>query len=104
MTDEKLFPSAVAVRVNAEVAGRYDLRDDPADHRGILSWYSQKRDKYLREAGSYGQLITVPIPASAIDRAARSGELVIRLEVSEAMRAGSPSTARISVATRWVRQ
>ena len=88
MTDERLFPSAVTVRVNGEVAGRYDLRDDPADHRGILSWYSQKRDKYLREAGSYGQLITVPIPASAIERAARSGQLVIRLEVSEAMPGG----------------
>lgn len=88
MTDEKLFPSAVRVRVNGEVAGRYDLRDDPADHRGILSWYAQKRDGYLREAGSYGQLIKVPLPAASIDRAAKSGELVIRLEVGDAMPGG----------------
>ncbi len=88
MTDEKLFPGAVTVRVNGDVAGRFDLKDDPADHRGILSWFSQKRDKYLREAGSYGQLIKVAIPVSAIERAAKSGELVIRLEVSDAMPGG----------------
>ena len=88
MTDEKLYPSAVRVRVNGEVAGMYDLKDDPADHRGILSWYAQKRDGYLREAGSYGQLIKVPIPAAAIGRAAQSGEVVIRLEVDDAMPGG----------------
>ncbi|MEO7102668.1 MAG: glycoside hydrolase family 2, partial [Gemmatimonadaceae bacterium] len=88
MTDEKLFPSAITVRVNGEVAGRYDLTDDPADHRGILSWYSQKRDKFLREAGSYGQLLRVAIPASAVARAERSGEIVIRLEVGDAMPGG----------------
>lgn len=88
MTDEKLFPSAVTVRVNGEPAGRYDLNDDPADHRGILSWYSQKRDGYLREAGSYGQLIRVPLPPAALASAARSGEVVIRLEVDEALSDG----------------
>jgi hypothetical protein len=88
MTDEKLFPSEVTVRVNGEVAGRYDLGDDPADHRGILSWHAQKRDGFLREAGSYGQLLKVPIPADAIERAANSGAVVIRLEVSDAMPGG----------------
>ena len=65
MTDETRYPSAVAVRVNGESAGEYKLADDPADHRGILSWFSQKRDKKLREAGSYGELLRVPIPAAA---------------------------------------
>ena len=88
MTGEKLYPSAVAVRVNGDVAGRYDLTDDPADHRGILSWFSQKRDGYLREAGSYGQLIRVPLPADALARAAKTGEVVVRLEVSDAMPGG----------------
>ncbi|MEO7041928.1 MAG: sugar-binding domain-containing protein [Gemmatimonadaceae bacterium] len=88
MTDERLYPSAVTVRVNGEVAGRYDLTDDPADHRGILSWYSQKRDKFLREAGSYGQLLQVPIPASAVASAERTGEMVVRLEVGDAMPGG----------------
>jgi hypothetical protein len=88
MTGEIAHPSAVVVRVNGELAGRYDLADDPADHRGILSWFSQKRDGYLREAGSYGQLLRVPIPAAALAKAARSGEVVVRLEVDDAVRGG----------------
>jgi hypothetical protein len=88
MTGEIAHPSAVVVRVNGELAGRYDLADDPADHRGILSWFSQKRDGYLREAGSYGQLLRVPIPAAALARAARAGEVVVRLEVDDAVRGG----------------
>ena len=70
MTDEVRFPSAVRVRVNGVVAGRYDLPDDPADHRGILSWHAQPRDRKLREAGSYGYLLEVPIPRAALEQAA----------------------------------
>ena len=88
MTDERRFPSAVTVRVNGEPAGRYELADDPADHRGILSWYSQPRDRRLREAGSYGQLLRVALPPAAIDSAARSGAVVVRLEVSDALPGG----------------
>jgi len=88
MTDERKYPSAVTVRVNGEVAGRYDLADDPADHRGILSWFSQKRDGKLREAGSYGQLLRVPIPASALATGARTGTLIVRLEVGDALPGG----------------
>jgi hypothetical protein len=88
MTDEKRYPSAVTVRINGATAGQYDLSDDPADHRGILSWHSQRRDRYLREAGSYGQLLTVPIPSAALDTAARTGALIVRLEVSDALPGG----------------
>ncbi|MEO5816918.1 MAG: sugar-binding domain-containing protein [Gemmatimonadaceae bacterium] len=88
MTGTTPYPSAVTVRVNGAVAGRYELPDDPADHRGILSWHSQKRDKYLREAGSYGELLHVPIPASALAAAAQSGVVVVRLEVDSAMPGG----------------
>jgi predicted transcriptional regulator len=88
MTDETPYPSAVTVRVNGELAGRQELADDPADHRGILSWSSQLRDKKLREAGSYGQLVRVAIPRAALDRAARTGELIVRLEVSDALPGG----------------
>ncbi len=88
MTDEKKYPSAISVRVNGVAAGQYKLADDPADHRGILSWYSQKRDGKLREAGSYGQLIRVAIPASALAQGARTGSLVVRLEVSDALPGG----------------
>ncbi|HEX2601572.1 MAG TPA: hypothetical protein VHL32_05600, partial [Gemmatimonadaceae bacterium] len=88
MTDERKYPSKVTVSVNGEVAGRYDLADDPADHRGILSWFSQKRDGKLREAGSYGQLLRVPVSPSALAAGARTGALVVRLEVSDGLPGG----------------
>ena len=59
MTGERPYPSAVTAWVNGQPAGRHELNDDPADHRGILSWHAQLRDKFLRDAGSYGQLLRV---------------------------------------------
>jgi len=88
MTSATPFPSAVTVRTNGVVAGRWELTDDPADSRGILSWHAQPHDGHLYEAGSYGQLLRVPIPADAIAQAARSGEVVIRLEVDDALPGG----------------
>jgi hypothetical protein len=88
MTDAVRFPSAVTVRVNGVLAGRYELPDDPADHRGILSWHAQLQDRQLREAGSYGYLVEVPIPRAALERAAADGALQIRLEVDEALPGG----------------
>ncbi len=88
MTDAVRFPSAVRVRVNGEPLGVFDLDDDPADHRGILSWHSQKRDKKLREAGSYGSLVAVPITESALKAAAAAKEIVLRLEVDPALPGG----------------
>src|SRR5205085_413055 len=38
MTGTTPYPSAVTVRVNGELAGRWELTDDPADSRGVLSW------------------------------------------------------------------
>jgi hypothetical protein len=88
MTDETRFPSAVTVSVNGEMAGKFTLDDDPADHRGILSWHSQLRDHRLREAGSYGQLLRVPVSRSAIAKGARSGEMIVRLEVDASLPGG----------------
>ncbi len=85
MTDEDTYPSAVRVRVNGVAEGVYDLPDDSADHRGILSWHSQKRDGFLREAGSYGYLVSTSISQEAVDAAKESGEFVIRLEVDEGL-------------------
>ena len=88
MTDETTFPSAVTVRVQGEPAGRFELPDDPADHRGMLSWHAQLKDGWLREAGSYGYLLKVNVPRTALDKAAAAGEVVVRLEVSEALPGG----------------
>jgi predicted transcriptional regulator len=88
MTSAEKFPSAVTVRVNGYVAGRWELADDPADSRGILSWHAQPHDGHLYEAGSYGQLLRVPLPADAIAQAARSGDVIVRLEVDDALPGG----------------
>ena len=88
MTSAAKFPSAVTVRVNNQVAGRWDLADDPADSRGILSWHAQPHDGHLYEAGSYGQLLRVTLPADAIAEAARAGEVVVRLEVNKTLAGG----------------
>ncbi|NJD09050.1 MAG: glycoside hydrolase family 2 [Gemmatimonadetes bacterium] len=88
MTDQVPYPSALTVLVNGHVAGSRLLRDDPADHRGILSWHYQLEDRKLREAGSYGELVQVPIPPAALRDAAATGTLLIRLEVPEALPGG----------------
>ncbi len=88
MTDTLRFPSAVRVRVCGQSAGQFDLPDDPADHRGILSWHAQKRDRKLHEAGSYGYLINAAVPGSALAAAAESKELVVRFEVDPSLPGG----------------
>lgn len=84
MTDETRYPSRVRVRVNGTIVGTFDLPDDPADHRGILSWQSQPRDSKLREAGSYGYLISASIPKEVLTEAEQNKEIVVRLEVDDA--------------------
>ena len=83
MTSASKFPSDLAVRVNGRVAAQVTLPDDPADSRGILSWHAQPRDGHLYEAGSYGELVRVTVPAAAIAESARTGEMIVRLEATE---------------------
>jgi len=88
MTDTSRYPSAVSVKINGIFVGRYDLSNDPADHRGILSWHNQPQDKKLYEAGSYGYRLGVNIPQKALELARSTGELIIRLEVDESLAGG----------------
>lgn len=88
MTDETKYPSRVRIRAEGEMAGAFDLPDDPADHNGVLSWHSQKRDSRLREAGSYGYLLSAAIPQKIWHQCAEKKEIVIRLEVDEALPGG----------------
>ncbi len=88
MTDTYINPSLLSVSVNEVPAGMVDLPDDPADHRGILSWQSQRRDRKLREAGTYGYKVVVAIPREALRRAEAEGRLTIRMEVPEALPGG----------------
>ena len=48
MTDEKLFPSKVTISIDGKTALTATLADDPADHRGILSWHHQLKDRKLK--------------------------------------------------------
>ncbi len=66
MTDKVLWPSKLEVSVNGKVIGKYDLADDPADHRGILSWGAQTPERWMREGGSYGELVKMKIPAELL--------------------------------------
>jgi hypothetical protein len=88
MTDTRRFPSAVRVRLAGVSLGQFDLLNDPADHRGILSWHAQKRDRKLHEAGSYGYLISAAIPAEPLRAAAAAKEFLIRLEVDSSLPGG----------------
>jgi predicted transcriptional regulator len=88
MTDTTTHPSAVRVRIGGVALGTFELADDPADHRGLLSWHSQKRDGRLREAGSYGELVSVTVPPDVLAAADPAGEIVIRLEVDETVPGG----------------
>lgn len=88
MTDATPYPGEVSVSANGIFAGRFELPDDPADHRGVLSWHFQPKERKLHEAGSYGYRIAAGIPAKALKTAQSSRKIVIRLEVPESMNSG----------------
>ena len=79
MTDSYKTPSTLQVHVNGLSHGTIALEDDPADHRGVLSWFYQKEDRTLQEAGSYGYLVKVPISNSMWRAAKKAGYLEVKL-------------------------
>lgn len=95
MTDEKKFPSILKIIANGIEASRILLPDDPADHRGILSWMNQEpgwawgsvdrsRKWLLDEAGSYGYLVKASLDKNVISKAAETGKIIVRLQVDKA--------------------
>jgi len=79
MSDEQKFPSTVEVFLNGIKTQMVTLADDPADHRGVLSWNSQLKDRKLREAGSYGYLVKVPISKNELKKAVAQGFLTVKI-------------------------
>ncbi len=88
MTDETLTPSLISVVANGVLAQKIELPDDPADHRGVLSWHHQPKDRKLYEAGSYGYRVAVNLPKEALEKARKTGEVVIRIAADEALAGG----------------
>jgi hypothetical protein len=94
-TDQKMHSSTVIISVNGKKSAETVLPDDPADHRGLLSWMNQtpgwawgsndhSKRWLLDEAGSYGYLVKVPLSKADIKKAVETGKIIIRLQVDEA--------------------
>ena len=81
MTDTDCWSGTLRVYANGKLVHTNALPDDPADHRGILSWFAQPHDRKLNEAGSYGYLVEAAIPEEIIAKA--KGKLTIRLETDD---------------------
>ncbi len=79
MTDEIKFPSTVRIYVNDKEHSEVNLPDDPADHRGVLSWNAQPQDGKLREAGSYGYLIKISLDNKMLRDIELQGVLRVKL-------------------------
>lgn len=77
MTDTYTWESTLEILANDKLVATIKLPDDPADHRGILSWFAQKQDRNLSEAGSYGFLVKAEIPEDILKSA--NGKVVITL-------------------------
>ena len=93
-TDESLFSSKVIITANGQQISESLLPDDPADHRGLLSWMNQEpgwawgssdRSKQwlLDEAGSFGYLVKAKLDKAAIRKAVETGKVIVRLQVNE---------------------
>ena len=94
-TDAKRYGSILKINANGERIKEVELIDDPADHRGILSWMNQEpgwewgsddRSKpwLLDEAGSYGYLVTAGFDDMVIKNVLEKGEVTIQLLVNKA--------------------
>ncbi len=88
MTDEIRNPSIVSIQINNETTKTVYLPDDPADHRGVLSWDMQLRDGKLQEAGTYGYLVNVPLDSTTLAQAHADGKFIVRLEVDDRLPGG----------------
>jgi hypothetical protein len=93
-TDTYQHRSLVKITANDQLIAEVELPDDPADHRGILSWMNQQpgwewgsSDQSipweLDEAGSYGFLVKATLDLIAEKSALETGKVVIRLLVDE---------------------
>ena len=88
MTDDEKWTSYVRLIINDIVVDEIFLPDDPADHRGILSWHSQLRDNKLREAGSYGYLVSSALDKNLLGKILADKKCTVRIEVPDIVPGG----------------
>ncbi len=88
MTDDEKWTSYVRILVNEVVIGEFFLPDDPADHRGILSWHAQPKDGKLREAGSFGYLVHAALPTDLVHKILADKKCNVRIEVPDILPGG----------------
>jgi hypothetical protein len=79
MSDADMHPSMLGVSIDGSFLHAQELPDDPADHKGILSWHRQNKDATLNEAGSYGYLVKVPFNSEQIKKLKKDKSIRIRL-------------------------
>ena len=85
MTDQYQNQSQIEIFIEGKKVLTKTLADDPADHRGILSWHYQLQDKKLREAGTHGERIEVPIAMSVLKKAQQKGFLTVRINADNGL-------------------
>jgi len=96
-TDEKVHGSLVKISANEQKIAEVEVSDDPADHRGILSWMNQEsgwewgsddhsKPWLLDEAGSYGYLVVAKLDEPTKKTAIENKEVIIQLIVDEQSR------------------
>jgi hypothetical protein len=83
MTDNYKNPSNIEIYIDGVKTLSKKLEDDPADHRGVLSWHNQLKDKKLREAGTYGEKIEVPLSKSMLKKALQKGYINIKISADQ---------------------
>jgi Glycosyl hydrolases family 2, sugar binding domain/Glycosyl hydrolases family 2, TIM barrel domain/Glycosyl hydrolases family 2 len=79
-TDARKWPSTLGITINGHRVGRFELPDDPADARGVLSHLAKV------DHGSHGEIVTLSgdLPDEAKADLANGKPLIVRLVVAEA--------------------
>ncbi|HIZ55584.1 MAG TPA: glycoside hydrolase family 2 [Firmicutes bacterium] len=82
-TPAHTFPSSAEVRIDGQTMATFGLPNNPADSRGCLSWHYQAVDNKLDEAGSYGYLCKVSIPADQAAELCRKGSFTLEIRTPD---------------------
>ncbi len=107
---------SVKITANDQIIAETELRDDPADHRGILSWMNQtpgwawgsddhSKPWLLDEAGSYGYLTVAQLDETSKKSTLETGKVTIRMYVDESTpepRRTWLCMVKIQECTQWI--